>query len=116
MRASVRNFISADVDLDSFWPEDEGCFSFLLQALVGPEGAEGEESLEFLVCTPDYLKEAVSREGVIFGRSLVIVEYPNMHRILEQVKSRVERIEAPSWKEVGVLLARIGKYEFEDFS
>jgi hypothetical protein len=110
----VRHFISPDVDLDAFWPEDAENFSFLLQALVGPADADGEESLQFLVCTPRALDERVTREGIVFGRSMVVVRSPDIPQILHAVRSRIERIEAPSWKEVGARLARLGLYEFED--
>lgn len=116
MRVSVRYFISPDVDLEAFWPDNEDNFSFLLQALVGPAGGEGEESVQFLVCTPQAIQEKVTQErGILFGRSLVIVSSPNISSILDAIRSRIESIEAASWKEVGVHLARLGIYEFEDF-
>ncbi|MFG3133197.1 Imm8 family immunity protein [Streptomyces tendae] len=63
--------------LDDFTPEDKGDFSFLLQALVGPAGIPAAgESLQFTVCTPLSLGRQAAEDGVLFGRSLVIVETP----------------------------------------
>jgi immunity protein 8 of polymorphic toxin system len=67
MRAVVRHFISPDIDLDDFHPEDPVDFSFLLQVLVGPHDSEGEESLQLIVCTPRALERRVEAEGVVFG-------------------------------------------------
>src|SRR4051794_17513916 len=111
MRASVRHFISPDVDLDAFWPEDPDNFSFLLQALVGPADAEGEESLQFIVCTPQALEKRVALEGIVFGRSLVIVNSSDISRILSSIRASIERVEAPSWRALGGRLARLGVYE-----
>jgi hypothetical protein len=116
MRAAVRHFISPDVDLDHFKPEDPENFSFLLQALVGPADSIGEESLQFLVTTMQALAQTVEADGVVFGRSLVIVSQPDIPRILASVRSAIERPEADSWAVLAQRLARLGIYEFEDFS
>jgi len=113
MKASVRHFISPDVDLEDFRPDDPENFSFLLQALVGPADSIGEESLQFLVTTPRALEETVQADGVIFGRSLVIVDGPNMPRLLDSVRRAIERLEAPSWELLAQQLTRLGIYEFE---
>jgi Immunity protein 8 len=114
MRALVRNFISPDIDLDDFKPDNPAEFSFLLQALVGPDDSEGEESLQFLVCTPRALERRVASEGIVFGRPLVIVESPDISRILDAVRGAVERPEALSWDALCRRLERLGIYEFED--
>jgi Immunity protein 8 len=111
----VRHFISPDVDLDNFNPSEPDNFSFLLQALVGPIDQEGEESLQFVVCTPRNLAERLSLEKVIFGRSYVIVEFTDIRKILEAVRAAIQRIEGPTWVDVGRRLSRLGVYEFEDF-
>ena len=116
VKARVRHFISPDVDLDDFRPEDPEDFCFLLEALVGPADSEGEESLQLLVCTPRALARRVASEGVIFGRSLVIVDSPKISRILDSVRAAVERAEASSWNAVARRLERLGIYEFEELN
>lgn len=113
MKVSVRHFISPDVDLDDFRPDDPENFSFLLQALVGPAESAGEESLQFIVTTLHALEEKVQEDGVIFGHSLVIVDGPNVPRILNSVRRSIERLEAPSWERLAQQLTRLGVYEFE---
>ncbi|MGW6933942.1 Imm8 family immunity protein [Lentzea sp. NPDC054927] len=116
MRAVVRHFISPDVDMEDFRPDDPDDFSFLLQALVGPADSEGEESVEFNVCTLASLTSTVSTQRVLFGRSLVIVGTSKISEILEAVRAAIERVEGTSWAEVAERLTRLGYYEFEDCS
>src|SRR4051794_470996 len=116
MRALVRHFISPDIDLDDFKPEDPADFSFLLQALVGPADSEGEESIQFLVCTARALARRVASEGLIFGRSLVIIDSPDIPRTLNAIRNAIERAEAPSWDALTRYLERLGIHEFEAFS
>lgn len=113
MKASVRHFISPDVDLDSFQPDDPENFSFLLQVLVGPAESDGGESLQLVVTTLRALEEMVQSDGVVFGRSLVIVDGPNIPRILSSVRQAIEHLQAPSWALLAQQLTRLGVYEFE---
>ncbi|WP_329135383.1 immunity 8 family protein [Streptomyces sp. NBC_01476] len=115
MRASVRHFISADVDLDDFRPSDPEDFAFLIQALIGPSDGEGEESLQFVVCTPRNMERQVEREGgITWGRGLVIVNSPKMPKILDFLKRSIERPERNSWSELAAYLGKFGVIEFED--
>ena len=115
MRAIVRDFVSTDIDLDTFSPEDPDNFSFLLLAFVGPFDSEGEEQLQLVVCTPKALAARVESEKVVFGRPLVIVGSSDVPQILRAVRKEIESIEASSWNLVASRLARLGLYEFEDF-
>jgi hypothetical protein len=114
MKVSVRHFISPDVDLDDFRPNDPEDFSFLLQALVGPADSIGEESVQFLVTTVRALEKTVQTDRLVFGRSLVIVAGPDMPRILDAVRRAIETLEAPSWGLLAQRLTRLGVYEFEN--
>jgi hypothetical protein len=52
MQAELKRLHSPDViDLNAFRPN--GPFGFLLQAMVGPQGAEGDEAFDVVVCTPE---------------------------------------------------------------
>lgn len=116
MKATIRRFHSPDVpDLDSWTPPDPTCFGFLLQVLVGPQNAEGEESFDFVVCTPDWLKEKHGERAIILGRHHVLLfEYD-----LEGIKKALAEIEARasgnSWRDVASEIARYGRWEFEDY-
>jgi hypothetical protein len=114
VKAVVRHFISPDVDLENFYPDDPEDFSFLLEAIVGPAEGEGDELLQFNVCTLASLTPTVASERVFLGRSLVLVDTSKISEILAVVRSAIERVEAESWAKVGARLARLGYYEFED--
>ena len=116
MKASVRHFISPDVDLQDFRPDDPQKFSVLVQALVGPADSDGEESVQFVVTTPRALEEKVQADGVVFGRALVVVNGPSMRQSLGSIERAIESLEAPSWNLLAQRLARLGIYEFEEAS
>ncbi|HEY2063503.1 Imm8 family immunity protein [Amycolatopsis sp. NBC_01480] len=115
MKPKVRYFETADADLRNFSPEDPDNFWLPLQVIVGPDNdPRGEEIVQFIVCTPKALQATIAREGFLMGRSLVIVDSADMERIKQFITAEIEKIEAPSYAGVGVQLAWLGDYEFED--
>ncbi|KJK49698.1 hypothetical protein UK23_13220 [Lentzea aerocolonigenes] len=112
----MRHFISPDVDLVDFRPDDPDDFSFLLQALVGPADGEGEESLQFTVSTLTGLASTVESQRVVLGKSFVIAGTSKIGEILGSVRSAIERVEGATWAEVAERLTRLGHYEFEDYA
>lgn len=116
MKATFKYFSSPDVELDGFHPQDPENFSFLLEAIVGPVGvSEAGESIQFIVCTPLSLKEQLASDGVVFGRSLVIVDSPNVEKIMDRIRRAIEALEAPTSEELAHKFSRLGVYEFEDY-
>jgi hypothetical protein len=83
--------------------------------MFGPEGSEGEESFDIIVCTPSWLAREVERKGLVHARHhLVVKKYdlPLIHRFLSDfAKSSVSR----TWQEAAAKLSRLGKWEFEDY-
>jgi Immunity protein 8 len=55
----------------------------------------------------------VEAHGVVLGRSMVIVDGPDLSRVLAFVRSAIERPEAPTWTALAHKLTRLGVYEFE---
>jgi Immunity protein 8 len=101
VRPVVKHFLSPDVGLGNFSPEDPTDFSFLLQALVGPAGQEGEESLQFIVCTPRHLAKQLVSDKYSLGRGLVLIGSSDIQGILRFVQRAVERVEGSNWADVG---------------
>jgi len=115
MKASLRRLHSPDIDIGTFWPEEEDCFGFLLEAMIGPEGEVSEESFGMQVCTPAWLAKKHAAEEVVFGRHLVIVFDYDIRRIENRIRNYCERCVADSWEEITPMLGRIGRSEFEDY-
>jgi hypothetical protein len=97
MKATIRRFHSPDVeDLNSWSPPDPTHFGFLLQVLIGPRDAEGEESFDLVVCTPAWLMEKHGVEAVVFGRHhLLLFEY-SFERVQTTISENLA-LRANSW-------------------
>lgn len=115
MRAKLKRLHSPDMDLETFWPEDPNNFGFLLQAMIGPEDQEGEESFDMQVCTPEWLKAKYSDSDILFGYyHLIVFEY-DMQRIERKIARYCEHCVGENWQEIANKLSRIGRWEFEDY-
>lgn len=118
MKAEIREFHSPDVyDLSNFVPDDGEKFAFLLQVMVGPEGEEGEESFDIEVCTPKWLAETYDQNEVVFGRHRLIVFKYDFEKISSAIRKYIgDHCTGDTWEEVAEKIARIGHWEFEDYT
>lgn len=73
MRAKLKRLHSPDVNFETFWPDDPDNFGFFVQAMIGREDSDGEESFGIQVCTPEWLKSEYSESDVVFGHHFLIV-------------------------------------------
>jgi hypothetical protein len=83
--------------------------------MAGPEGKQGEESFDVVVCTPRWLARRVRDEGAIIGRHHLIVERWDAARVRRCLTDAAESQEAQTWPELAAKIGRIGKWEFEDY-
>jgi hypothetical protein len=115
-RAVLRRLHSPDApDLATYSPPDRLRFGILVQGLIGPEGEDGEESFDFFVCTPSWLSDALGHADHTFGRHYLFVaeyDYAHIQGVLQQLCNRVC---GPDWNTVASILARYGRWEFEDY-
>lgn len=117
MKAELKRLHSPDIyDLENYQPEDPEVFGFLLQAMVGPEGNEGEESFDIEVCTPRWLERTYGMDEVVVGRHHLIVREYNYHRMVCVIKDYLRDCSGESWSEVAGKISRLGKWEFEDYA
>jgi Immunity protein 8 len=116
MHAELKRLHSPDVrDLRKYQPKDAACFGILVQAMFGPSGTEGEESFDVVVCTPDWLKEELSREVLVVGRHHIVVARYDYEMIEAFLKTHAQSCQGATWRDVAERLARLGKWEFEDY-
>ncbi len=116
VKAQLRELHSPDLaDLDKNTPPDLTNFGLLMQALIGVEGEEGEESFDFIVCTPSWLAEEVARKGFILGRHYLFVasyDYAQIEKIIDDLCNQAE---GEDWDAVAAFLSRYGAWEYEDY-
>jgi hypothetical protein len=116
MRGELRRMHSPDVpDLRS-WSPDQGPAAILVQLMVGPDDGRGEESFDVTLCTADWLGQRARSEGIVDGRHHVVVSDFNYDDVERYFRSRVAACEGSSWQDVAAKVARIGRWEFEDYS
>jgi len=114
MKAKLKRLHSPDIhDLKKFQPKDPERFGFLLQAMVGPEDNEGEESFDIEVCTPRWLEETYGIDKVVIGRHHLIVREYNYPRIVATIKEFLQNSSGENRNEVAEKVSRLGKWEFE---
>lgn len=115
MRAAVRSIYSADVDIETYVPDDPENDGVWIRLILGPADGPGEESFDVLVCTPMWLRHVVAREGPQIGRHHLIVDPFDLAEAQDFLRRQVESVEADDWPTLGGILARIGYWEFEEY-
>jgi hypothetical protein len=116
MNAELKRVHSPDIgNLETYQPEHLEKFSFLLQAMIGPEGERGEESFDIQVCTPKWLEETYKLEDIIVGRHHLIIREYDYERIINAIKDFLKLCSGKNWNEVAKKVARLGKWEYEDY-
>lgn len=103
------------LDLELSSPEDQENFCILVQAMIGPKGEAGEESFDFVVCTPQWLAQFLSKNTFVFGRHYLVINCFSYEVLWEAISSICQTTSGSSWSEVGEYLSRYGKWEFEDY-
>lgn len=116
-RAALRSLHSPDApDLGTYAPADPSRFAILVQALIGPEGEPGEESFDFVVCTPSWLAAQLEHRPYVPGRHHLFVSRYDVGLIERAVRELCAAASAPDWESVAAYLGRYGKWEFEDYT
>jgi immunity protein 8 of polymorphic toxin system len=115
MRAELKSLFSTDADpLEDFAPT--GPFGIPVMAMIGPAGQEGHESFEFMLCTPDWFSSNLG-EDFKMGRHYLFVrgfDYAQLENFVREYCASCG--EAQTWGALAEKLARLGKWEFEDYA
>jgi hypothetical protein len=117
MRAKLKRLHSPDApDLKRYRPEDPVRFGLLVQAMIGPEAGEREESFDFVVCTPAWLEDRLRSERFRFGRHHVLVAEHDYRLIESAIRDLCDRTTGSDWLAIANVLGRYGHWEFEDYT
>ena len=112
----VRWLHSPDVlDLENSHPENLRNFCILIQAMIGPKNMSGEESFDFLVCTPEWLSDELKHETFIFASNYLIVSKFDYKVIWNAIATLCAQVTGETWSEVGKKLNKYGQWEFEGY-
>lgn len=112
MRAQLKRVHSPDVqDIELYVPPEPGMFGLLVQLMIGPEGHDGEESFEVVLCTPRWLAERVKEARVLSLRHHLLVDSWDWDSILHYVERFLDSVEAQSWPQVAAIIGRLGRWD-----
>ncbi|MGM7648889.1 Imm8 family immunity protein [Nocardia sp. JW2] len=114
MKAELRAIETPDADLRTGIVKHRDAVA--IRFLAGPQGMRGEESFDLLVCTPRWIAEQVNLTGMIIGRHKIIVDRIDLDAVTQYLRGYVAGLDEPTWPELAAKLARIGMWEFEDYS
>jgi hypothetical protein len=112
IRPSLKRLHSPDIDLESFFPEEDDCFGFLLQAFFAP--GEGE-SFDIFICTPKWLERNMKEGDILSGRHYLFVKRYDLEAIRRYLQKWSQHCGGANWREVAQKLSRLGGWEFEDY-
>jgi len=115
MKPFLKYITSPDIDdLEKFNSVKED-FCYLIQAFFGPTSGDGEESFDFLVCSPKWLEAEAEKDKLIFGKGLIITNEFNLIYVKNMLSSLCNRVSGKNWEEIAIKLSRYGNWEFEDY-
>jgi hypothetical protein len=116
MQAVLKGLYSDDLaNIETYVPDEEDNFGFVLRALVGPLNGEGEESFDIVVCTPKWLAEKYGPSEVLLGLHKLIVFKYNFSRIRGFIEKFLMRCSGNTWEEIGQKVSLLGQWEFEGY-
>src|SRR5258708_33431610 len=117
MRAKLKNVIAYHIgdDLPNYIPDDVENVGIWFDLMIGPDGADGNESFQVFVCTPKWLSANHNKDDIVVGRpNLIIFEY-DYDRLVHQLHTIINQYTGDNWPEIGEKLTRLGYWEFEDY-
>lgn len=116
VQASLRRLHSPDaLDLRLFQPSDPLNFGILIQAMIGPSDAEGEDSFDFILCTPQRIGADMEAGHFRWGRATLIVSRYEYDPLERAVLAVCEEARGADWSSVAEKLNRFMIWEFEDY-
>jgi hypothetical protein len=117
VRAALRRLHSPDADpLVEFAPDDPESFSISVQALVGPEDGEGEESFDFTITTAPWLAEQPAPEkGFEFLHGVLLLSRWDYDTAVRAISDLCRNTDGETWNDVATSLSRYGHWEFADY-
>ena len=116
MKPVVKLVFSSDIDdLENYIPSENDNFCFQIRAVVCPDNGEGEESIDFEVCTPKSLEQKYGTSQVVSGSDKLIVFKYDFNNIRDKIIELLESCEGETWESCGNQMSKFGLWEFENY-
>jgi Immunity protein 8 len=114
MRARLRSVVSAEVHLDTYWPEDPDCVSFPIELVVGNDKSDDADSFQMTVCTPTWLsKQSTERTAVLSHGLLIVIDY-GWPPIRKYIEKHISSLTAEDWPALAMKLSRHARWGYAD--
>ena len=95
-------------------PEDLTNCAVSFDINVGPINTDRSDIFYFTVMTPAYLKNALDKEKLIFGKSLILVNAFSWEEVQNRLDKLVKSLSDEN-EDALLKLSRYGQWEFEDY-
>ncbi|MFE7798466.1 Imm8 family immunity protein [Nocardia sp. NPDC057440] len=112
MKAELKGIYSPDADLTDSSTE-LSADTLLVQLMIGPENAPGEESFDVIVCTPE--GHAQAGDSPEPDEYTLVLDRMDIALVRRYVNDFLRDLERPTWEELATEISRIGKWEFQDY-
>jgi hypothetical protein len=83
--------------------------------MVGPVGADGEESFDLTICTGGWLAARAAAAGLVDARHHLVVDGFDWPTIMRYLDGKVRSCSGKTWDEVAQRIGRFAYWEFEDY-
>ena len=116
MQAALKGLYSTDIaDVETYLPDEEDNFGFVLRAMVGPLDGEGAESFDIVVCTPKWLLQKYGSSEVLLGlHKLILFNYDYL-RLRQFIEKFLLRCSGDTWTAIAQKVSLLGQWEFEGY-
>jgi len=115
MFCELRSLHSPDVSrIDSFTPDNPADFGILIQAMIGPLNAPGEEAFNFIACSPKWLERQVDTR-YRWGHGLLILRAFDSEVLEGAVQAICKAATGSNWQEIADKLRRFTEWEFDNY-
>jgi len=120
MKAEAKTFHSIEIEsfLDDYRPADISNFGTWIRVTIGTSGSPAADDFEILVCTPTWLDSYIEgeKDGVAWGRHMLIVSHYDVDKIKRAVERLVSRCTSDDWATTAQKIGRFAQWEFEDYA
>lgn len=116
MRAKLKHIHCPD--LDEFNKQSvKNCSREMLfvQAFIGPNNEEGEESFNIEFCTPYWILNEVNQNKFKICRSLIVINKLDYDAIYKIINDFCNRTSGKNWNEIAEKISRFFKSELENY-